>query len=440
METSIDDPLPELFLNLLAVQQPVSFYVFSGMALIILLFLSAIISGSEVAFFSLGPKEILQLKAEHPHKEGINQLVSKPKRLLATILIFNNLVNIAFVTLSTFTIWRIVGTNEIKGIIIVVLTAIITFALVYFGEVVPKIYANQKSIRFVRFAFPLIYNAFKFFKPVSWMLTSFSNIIEKRIKQEGYEISAEDLKHALELMSTSEIPEEETGILKGIVNFGQLNVKQIMTSRVDITAFDLEMNFHQLMDMINKTGYSRFPVYRETIDNIEGILYNKDLLPYLDKDENFKWQKLIRKPYFVPETKKIDTLLRNFQDMRVHMAIVVDEYGGTSGLVTLEDVIEEIVGEIRDEFDDEEINFSKINDNTYIFEAKTTLIDFCKITHQDPDVFNKVKGESESLGGLILELFNKFPRAGEKIEYKNFVFTVVAIDQKRIKRVRVLIK
>ena len=271
------------------------------------------ISGSEVAFFSLGPREILQLKEDHPHREGINQLVSKPKRLLATILILNNFVNIAFVTLSTFIIWRIVGTNEIKGVIIVALTAIVTFALVYFGEVVPKIYANQKSIRFVRFSFPLIYRAFKFFKPLAWMLTSFSNIIEKRIKQEGYEISAEELKHALELTTSSDIPEEETGILKGIVNFGQLNVKQIMTSRVDMTAFDVEMNFHQLMDVINKTGYSRFPVYRETIDNIQGILYNKDLLPFLDKKENFKWQKLIRKPFFVPETKKLIPSLKTFR-------------------------------------------------------------------------------------------------------------------------------
>jgi gliding motility-associated protein GldE len=440
LDTSIDDPFPAIFLIILAIQGPVLFYLISGLALITLLFLSAMISGSEVAFFSLGPREILQLKEEHPHKKGINQLVSKPKRLLATILILNNFVNIAFVTLSTFVIWRIVGTNEIKGVIIVALTAIVTFALVYFGEVVPKIYANQKSIRFVRFSFPLIYRAFKFFKPLAWMLTSFSNIIEKRIKQEGYEISAEELKHALELTTSSDIPEEETGILKGIVNFGQLNVKQIMTSRVDMTAFDVEMNFHQLMDVINKTGYSRFPVYRETIDSIQGILYNKDLLPFLEKKENFKWQKLIRKPFFVPETKKIDTLLKDFQDMHVHMAIVADEYGGTSGLVTLEDVIEEIVGEIRDEFDDDEINFSKINDNTYIFEGKTTLIDFCKITHQDPDIFDSVKGESESLGGLILELSSKFPRAGEKIEFKNFVFTVVALDQKRIKRIRVLIK
>lgn len=440
METSLDDPLPELLLNLLVIQVPVVFYVASGLALFILLFLSAVVSGSEVAFFSLGSSEIIKLKEEYHNKDGINQLVSKPKRLLATILILNNLVNIAFITLSTFVIWRIVGTNQIEGIIIVALTAIVTFALVYFGEVVPKIYANQKSIPFVRFSFPLIYYAFIFFKPLSWILTSFSSIIEKRIKREGYEIRAEDLIQALELTTGDEIQEKETDILKGIVNFGQLNVKQIMTSRVDMTAFDTEMDFHQLMDTINKTGYSRFPVYSETIDNIEGILFNKDLLYYLDKKENFKWQKLIRKPFFIPETKKIDTLLKDFQKMHVHMAIVVDEYGGTSGLVTLEDVIEEIVGEIRDEFDDDDIIYSKINDNTFLFEGKTTLIDFCKIIHKDPNIFDSMKGESESLGGLILEISSKFPRAGEKIEIDNFVFTVVAINQKRIKRIRVLIK
>jgi len=440
LETSLDDPLPQLLLNLLVIQVPVVFYVASGLALFILLFLSAVVSGSEVAFFSLGSSEIIKLKEEYHNKDGINQLVSKPKRLLATILILNNLVNIAFITLSTFVIWRIVGTNQIEGIIIVALTAIVTFALVYFGEVVPKIYANQKSIPFVRFSFPLIYYAFIFFKPLSWILTSFSSIIEKRIKREGYEIRAEDLIQALELTTGDEIQEKETDILKGIVNFGQLNVKQIMTSRVDMTAFDTEMDFHQLMDTINKTGYSRFPVYSETIDNIEGILFNKDLLYYLDKKENFKWQKLIRKPFFIPETKKIDTLLKDFQEMHVHMAIVVDEYGGTSGLVTLEDVIEEIVGEIRDEFDDDDIIYSKINDNTFLFEGKTTLIDFCKIIHKDPNIFDSMKGESESLGGLILEISSKFPRAGEKIEIDNFVFTVVAINQKRIKRIRVLIK
>lgn len=440
METSLDDPLPIALFNLLAIQVPVIFYVTSGIALFILLFLSAVVSGSEVAFFSLGSSEIIQLKEEYHNTDGINQLLSKPKRLLATILILNNLINISFITLSTFVIWRIVGTNEIEGIIIVVFTAIVTFALVYFGEVVPKIYANRRSIPFVHFSFPLIYYAFIFFKPLSWTLTSFSGIIEKRIKREGYEIKAEDLKQALELTTTNETPEKETDILKGIVNFGQLNVKQIMTSRVDMTAFDTEMSFQQLIDMINKTGFSRFPVYSETIDTIKGILYNKDLLSYLDKKENFNWQKLIREPFFIPETKKIDTLLKDFQEMHVHMAIVVDEYGGTSGLVTLEDVIEEIVGEIRDEFDDDDIIYSKINDNTYLFEGKTTLIDFCKITHKDSDIFDSIKGESESLGGLILEISSKFPRAGEKIEIDDFVFTVVAITQKRIKRIRVLIK
>lgn len=441
METNIDDPFPGLLSVLISIQNlPILYYLIYGFVLALLLLLSALISGSEVAFFSIEPSKMEQLKDGDHTEKNIYALLKKPKRLLATILILNNLVNISFVTLSTFFAWKVVGTQNAEGMLIIILTVIVTFAIVYFGEVVPKIYANQKSLGFARLTVPLIEVAFWFFKPLSLVLTTLSNLTEKRFRSREYRISANELHQALELTANGETSEEERDILKGIVNFGQLNVKQVMTSRVDITAFGTEMDFHDLMDKINKTGYSRFPVYTETIDNIDGILYNKDLLPHLDKKENFKWQKLIRSPLFVPETKKIDTLLKDFQEKHVHVAIVVDEYGGTSGLVTLEDVIEEIVGEIRDEFDDEEIVYNKLNENTYVFEGKTTLIDFCKITSQDPEIFDTVKGESESLGGVILELSNKFPRTGEKILFENFVFTIVAVDQKRIKRIRVLIK
>jgi len=398
------------------------------------------VSGSEVAFFSLSGKRLLDLKNGDTSQQKIYHLVIRPKRLLATILILNNLINVAIVTLSTYMSWQIFGTREVVGKIVVVVTFTVTFLIVFFGEVVPKIYANQKNEQFVKFALPLISVGYWALKPIAYALTSFTDIIERRIEKKGYHLSVDELNQALEITATEDVPKEEKDILKGIVNFGQLTVKQVMKSRIDITAFDQDMNFHELMDKINKCGFSRIPVYRETIDNIAGILYNKDLLPHIEKEEDFKWQKLVRAGYFVPETKNIDTLLRDFQDKRVHMAIVVDEYGGTSGLITLEDIIEEIVGEINDEFDDEEINYNKINENTYIFEGKTTLHDFCKVVGEETSLFDSVKGESESIGGLLLELNKKLPRAGEQITFENYVFTVVAVDQRRIKRVRVLIK
>ena len=414
--------------------------VMEGLGLVVLLFLSSLVSGSEVAFFSMSPQEIINFKNGNTKDKTIYQLLSKPKRLLATILILNNLINISIVTLSTFVSWSIVGTQSVQGNVVIILTVVITFAIVYFGEVVPKIYANQMSVQFAHFSVPVINFAFWFFKPVAWLLTTFSTLIDSKMKREDYQMSVDELNHALELTTNEDTTEEEKGILWGIVNFGQLSVKQVMRFRVDITAFDIELDFHELMDKINKCGFSRIPVYKETIDNVAGILYHKDLLPYIDKEEDFKWQEIIRPPYFIPEAKKIDTLLKDFQEKHVHVAIVVDEYGGTSGLITLEDVIEEIVGEIRDEFDDEEIVFNKLNDNTFVFEGKTSLHDFCKITGQDPALFENIKGESESLGGLILEISSKLPRAGEKIIFDKFVFTIVAVDQKRIKRIRVLIQ
>lgn len=441
METSIDDPFPAILgFASSANETSMVFFISTAAVLVVLLFLSAMVSGSEVAFFSLTGKKLLSLKEGSRPEQRIFLLVSKPKRLLATILILNNFINVAIVTLSTFAMWEIFGKEESVGKVVAVVTFTITFFIVFFGEVVPKIYANQKSVGFAQFTLPLISSAFWFFKPLAFVLTTLTSVVERRVKTGGYQISIEDLNQALEITVPHDTPKEEKDILKGIVNFGQLTVKQVMRSRIDITAFDIEMDFHELMDKINKFGYSRIPVYSETIDNIEGILYNKDLLPHLDKDEDFEWQKLLRPGYFVPETKNIDTLLRDFQERRVHMAIVVDEYGGTSGLITMEDIIEEIVGEINDEFDDDEIIYNKLNDNTYIFEGKTSLNDVCKIVGVEASLFEPVKGESESLGGLLLEINKKLPRTGEQIKYENFVFTVVAVDQKRIKRIRILIK
>jgi gliding motility-associated protein GldE len=419
---------------------PAIFYVLNGVILLVLLLFSGLVSGSEVAFFSLNPTEIQSLRNGSTVEKRIYSLISKPKRLLATILILNNFINISFVTLSTLLTWQITGSETAEGMIVFVLTAIITFLIVYFGEVVPKIYANQKSLGFARVSVPILSLAFKICKPLSWILIGLSQLIEQKIQRKGYQISADQLNQALELTTNEETTEEEKGILRGIVNFGQLNVKQVMRSRVDITAFDSSLNFHDLMDKINKSGYSRIPIYQETIDKILGILYSKDLLPHINKKESFKWQKLLREPFFIPETKKIDTLLKDFQERHVHMAIVVDEYGGTSGLATLEDVIEEIVGEIHDESDDDEIIYNKIDEHTYVFEGKTTLIDFCRIIGQDPAVFEEVKGESESLGGLILEINAKLPGTGEKISFQNFMFVIIAVDQKRIKRIKVIIQ
>ncbi|MDX1628122.1 MAG: gliding motility-associated protein GldE [Fulvivirga sp.] len=417
------------------------FFTISAIALLLLLLSSALISGSEVAFFSLTSKDIAECKdSEEPADKKIVSLVSNPRLLLATILIVNNFVNVAFVTLSTFVMWEIMGARTTEGIAVVILTFISTLLIVFFGEITPKVYATPNNLKFARFTSPVLTVAETVFKPLSFLLMTLSNIIERRFERKGYDISVEELHQALEITTTNEdTTEEEKDILKGIVNFGTLTVKQVMKSRMDITAVDVNMDFHELMDKINKSGFSRIPVYSETIDKIEGILYIKDLLPYLDQDENFEWQKLHRPGFYIPETKKIDVLLKDFQERRVHMAIVVDEYGGTSGLITLEDIIEEIVGEINDEFDEDDIAYDQVDEKTFLFEGKTTLNDFCKIVGENPGTFEEVKGESESLGGLLLEINAKLPPAGERIYFDKFVFTVVAVDNKRIKKVRVYV-
>ena len=417
------------------------FLIVNGIILLILLFTSALVSGSEVAFFSLSATDLNKCKESgSTNDEKVLLLVTKPKQLLATILILNNFVNVAIVTLSTYVTWEITGSQSTDGSTLAILTVVVTFALVFFGEVIPKVYATQNNLRLARTTASFLKVAAFILKPVATLLMNMSGIIERKFEKKGYDISVEELNQALEITTMGEeTTEEEKDILKGIVNFGTLTVKQIMKSRMDIMAFDIEINFHELMDKVNKSGYSRVPAYKETIDKIEGLLYVKDLLPYINEDEHFKWQELLRPGFFVPETKKIDSLLKDFQEKRIHMAIVVDEYGGTSGVITLEDIIEEIVGEINDEFDEDEIAYSKLDERTYVFEGKTSLNDFCKVADINPAVFEKVKGESESLGGLLLELNNKLPHAGEKITYNRFVFTVVSVDNKRIKRIRVFL-
>lgn len=434
METGLDEP-PSLL-----IAEFLNSYLLGGIILILLLIFSALVSGSEIAFFSLTSDDIAKLrKSNQPSERKMVKLLKNPRVLLATILILNNFINIAFITLSTFLSWSIFGTRNLEGVIVASLTLIVTFMIVFFGELVPKVYANQNNVQFAKFTAPILTMFEAIFRPFSWILINLSSVIEKRFKTKGYEISVDELHQALELASNESDSEEEKEILKGIVNFGTLTVKQVMRTRVDITAFDIDFDFHELLNKVNKSGYSRIPVFDDTIDNIKGILYIKDLLPFIGEDENFQWQKNIRTGYFVPENKKIDLLLKDFQAKRVHMAIVVDEYGGTSGLITLEDIIEEIVGEISDEFDENQTKYKKLSENSYVFEGRTSLNDFCKITGQETNVFDEIKGESESLGGLILEINNKLPHIGDTIKINNFIFTAEAVDHKRIKKVRVLI-
>jgi len=435
--SNIIEPEPYLQILSTVLEVPIIIYPIF-IASIVLLLLSALISGSEVAFFSLSPKQLENCK--HSNKTNsinIVRLLSQPKQLLATILILNNLVNVALVTLCTFATWEISGRENEEAVFW--LTVIVTAAIVFFGEIVPKIYATEKNLIFARFTSGMLYFASSVLRPFAWLLMTISDRLEQRFKHTGYDVSMHELKQVVDMTASVN---EDRELLKGIVSFGTKTVKQIMRSRIDITAFDVEDDFHQLMDKVNKCSYSRIPIYSETIDKIEGILYVKELLPFIDRDENFEWQQLITKPtFFVPETKKIDELLRDFQKKRVHMAIVVDEYGGTSGLITMEDIIEEIVGEINDEFDDDEdIEYKRIDKNLYTFEGKTSINDFCKVVKVDQSIFEEAKGDSESLGGLLLELFSRIPNSGETYDFKNFRFTVVSVDKKRIKSIRVLIR
>ena len=412
-----------------------SFYWSFILIILILLLFSGLISGAEVAFFSL---DKTKLNEEKDSDLKIKILLKSPHQLLATILILNNLFNVFIVTLSTYASWRVVGQKEAEGIVVVVLTAVISILIIFFGEIVPKISATHQPQKFARFCLPYIWFFNRILKPLSWLLMGVSGFIEKRVKKRGYNLSVEELNQALDITSEQNVSKEEKDILKGIVNFGTLSVKQIMRSRVDISAVERSSDFHELMDQINKTGFSRIPVYLENIDRIEGLLYIKDMLPFLHEEENFHWQQFLQPVYFIPESKKIDALFKDFQQKQVHMAIVVDEYGGTEGLITMEDIIEEIVGEINDEFDEAlDADYKKIDNDTVIFEGKTSLNDFCKIMSEEADVFDNIKGESESLGGLLLEINKKLPYSNEKIEVGKFLFSIESVDQKRIKRIRV---
>jgi len=406
---------------------------------LILLLCSGFVSASEIAFFSLNPNDRNTIdERRHPRDERVASLLDDSERLLATILISNNLVNVAVIIILYFCFDKTIDFGHAKWLEFLFMTVFLTFLLLLFGEIIPKIYSAQHTLAFCRFAAPTLQMLSKIFWPMSRLLIR-SKVITKRFANHDTEmLTVDDLEKAMELTDEKDIA-EESSMLKGIIRFGGEMAKEIMTSRVDIVDLDIKASFSDVLACIVANNYSRIPVYQGTQDNIKGVLYIKDLLPHLGKPKSFRWQTLIRPAYFVPETKMIDDLLRDFQRDKVHIAIVVDEFGGTSGIVTMEDILEEIVGEINDEYDDEEKPYQRLNQNTYIFEAKTLMSDFTKILGLDDGYFETVEGEAETLAGLLLEIKGEFPTQGERIEYKRFTFDVLEVDQRRIVKVKVIV-
>ncbi|MGB3152717.1 MAG: gliding motility-associated protein GldE [Maribacter sp.] len=418
-------------------------FVLNIAVLLILLICSALVSGAEVALFGLSPTEANEIE-EQKTPQGIIliKLLERPKKLLATILIANNAINIGVVLLFNVigdTLFSninqfIFGLVSLRFLLEVIVA---TFLILMFGEILPKVYANRNRMSFSNFmAYPLRVLDF-LFSPLSLPMRSGTIFLYKKLGKGKSNLSVDHLSQALELTSDGDTTREEQKILEGIVSFGNTDTKQVMRPRIDIFSLNDQMKFLEILEEIKKNGYSRIPVYSENIDNVKGVLYVKDLLPYLDR-KSFNWMTLIREPYFVPENKKLDDLLAEFQAKKNHLAIVVDEYGGTSGIVTLEDIIEEIVGDISDEFDDEDLIFSKLDDHNYVFEGKTTLKDFYRVVKlEDEMIFEENKGESETIAGFVLEIAGSFPKRGEKIVFDNFQFIVESLDKKRLKQIKV---
>lgn len=406
--------------------------------ILLLLTLAGLVSASEAAFFSLSPDDrALCRDSNLADDQRIAILLERPKRLLASLVIFNNLLNIAIVVIVTYLTWEFSHASEGMRWMLPVVTLATTIAIVLFGEIVPKVYASQNNLTVARKTASLAKIGLTVFRPLAMVLVNLSNQVDKRIERKGYKLSVEELSQAVELTGTNATVEEKE-ILKGIVNFSNLTARQVMRARLDISAVEDDLSFSELMEQINASGYSRVPVFHESLDQIEGILYIKDLLTHIHQDDSFNWQSLLRPAFFIPENKKVDDLLQDFQKRRVHIAIVVDEYGGTRGLVTLEDIIEEIFGEINDEFDDETpLGYRRENESTVVFEGKMPITDVCRILNVDATTFEAVQGDSESLGGLLLELFNRLPKPEEEIKYAGFAFYVLAADDKRINEVRV---
>ena len=439
----MEPPSDSLFI-LFSFINPISInMVLEFIGIIVLLASSGLISGSEVAFFSLLPKEISELKASESKREKTTALLlERPKLLLATILIANNFINIAIIILSTALTVSLFnfGDHVLLGFLFQVI--LVTFIILLFGEVLPKIYAVKNKVELSSFmSLPVLWLR-KITYPISILLVRSTSFIDKKFKRKVDAISVDNLSHALELTTDETTGKEEKRILQGIVNFGNTDVKQIMTSRVDVFSLDITEKFNSVKTQIIEAGFSRIPAYNGNFDKIEGILYVKDLLPHIEKEDDFEWQKLLRPPFFVPENKKIDDLLNEIQEKKIHLAIVVDEYGGTSGITTLEDIIEEIIGDISDEFDDDDITYSKLDNQNFIFEGKTLLKDFYRITdinHIEEEKFEQLKADSDSLAGFVIEQAGRIPIKGEYINFGKFIFIIDAANQRKIITLKVKI-
>jgi putative hemolysin len=406
------------------------------LAVLVLLVLSALISGAEAAFFSLSPAEISMIRSSKSKNDQIIQkLLGIPERLLATILVTNTLANIGIIVISAYVSSSLFDFSQEPILGFVVEVVIITLVIVFFGEILPKIYAIRYSDKVARFMAAPVEMAEKICRPLNYLLVNSTAWIQQKFSHQGKIISMDDLSDALDL--TEHSITEDKKILEGIVKFGNIDAREIMTSRVDVVGIAIQTRLKKLISHIINSGYSRIPVYNQDLDNIKGILYIKDLLPFLDKPDSFNWQSLLRPAYYIPETKKINELLKEFQTSKIHMAVVIDEYGGTLGIITLEDILEEIVGEITDESDDDEVFYVKIDDNNFLFEGKTSLNDFFKVFNVDEDIFDEIKGEADTLAGLILELKGELPGKNEIIPCKGFVFTIKSVDQRRIKQIQV---
>ena len=431
------DPL-SFFITFLDDQGPL---LIQFILLVLLLITSGLVSGAEVAFFSL-TKDQLDSEEEKKSRQMdiIQKMLQNPKRLLATILITNNFINIAIVLLFASLGENLFSKIENPLIVLLIEIGVITFLILFFGEILPKVYANRNAVTFSKaVAFPIytIDRYFLFFLTIP--MSKITRFMESRLAQKNNEFSIDKLSQALELTSEEETTKEEHKILQGIVNFGNTDTKQVMCPRIDVFALSEDMDMEIIVPLILEKGFSRVPVYAENMDSVVGILYTKDLLPHLEQS-NFKWQKLLKPAFYVPENKKLDDLLKEFQQKKIHLAVVVDEYGGTSGVITLEDVIEEIVGDISDEFDDDELIYSKLDDFTFVFDAKINLKDFYKVIHlEEEEIFEKAKGESESIAGFVLEIAQAFPKVGQIIQFEGYQFVIESVDRKRIKRIKVIL-
>lgn len=435
----LGDPLPVSFFLMADISfYPITFGVIFGfIILIILLALSNLVSGSEAAFFSLSPANLKYIEDNKSKANSlILELLEKPEQLLASILIANNFINVGIVILSAYLTNVVIDFRQAPILGFVFQVVVITFILLLFGEIIPKVLATSKALPFSRFmAFPLFIIG-KVFKPFTYLLVSSTAQMNRRFSSRR-NISLDDLGNALDITSGQHPAEEK--ILRGIVNFGHTEVSEIMRPRLDVVAIELTKGFNKLKSIVIESGYSRIPVYENSFDEVRGVLYVKDMIPYIDNPDDFNWQQFIREPYFIPESKKINVLLSEFQANRIHLAIVVDEYGGTCGIVSLEDILEEIVGEISDESDEEVSLYTKIDEHNYVFEGKILLNDFAKVVNVDDSVFDDVRGEAETLAGVILEMMGALPKKNDTITHRFFKFTIESVDNKRIRRIKVSI-